>query len=349
MTGRPLALSRAQILAYRQAAGSLGERLPPGPDSLWRAAWAGLQDSAPRAALLSIHARVEGIKSSHWEHDSLVQVWGPRFSVYVIAARDRAVFTLGRQPDDARWRRFGIEMADRLEEFLAGRRMTYSQAGHALGLKPNELRRGAFTGRILIRWDGGRPPDVWTVPAPEMDPGEARLELVRRYLHVYGPSTAAAFGDWSSVGPAGARRAFSALGQSIVPVRTPIDDRRILAADEPAFQDAGKPGSSTDPAQATAIVRFLPSGDAYTLLKGADRELLVPRGGQRSALWTPRVWPGSLLLDGELVGTWRRADSRLTIEAWRRLLPSEREAVEAEAQTLPLPGVAGGLEVNWGN
>ncbi len=349
MTGVPLALSRAQILACRQAAGSLAERLSPGPDSLRRAAWAGLQDSAPRAALLSIHARVGGVESTHWEDDSLIQVWGPRFSVYVIAAVDRAVFTLGRQPDDARWRRFGIEMADRLEEFLVGRRMSYSRAGHALGLKPNELRRGAFTGRILIRWDGARSPDVWTVPAPDMDPGEARLELARRYLHVYGPSTARAFGDWSSVGPAGARRAFGALGQSIVPVRTPIDEGWILAADEPAFRASGKPGSSPDPAAASAIVQFLPSGDAYTLLKGADRELLVPDDGQRSALWTPRVWPGALLLDGELVGTWRRADSRLTIEAWRTLSPTEQEAVEAEAQTLPLPDVARGLEVSWGS
>jgi hypothetical protein len=37
---------------------ALDERLRPGPDSLRRAAWAGLQDSMPRAALLSIHARV---------------------------------------------------------------------------------------------------------------------------------------------------------------------------------------------------------------------------------------------------------------------------------------------------
>ncbi len=274
MTGRPLALSRAQVLAYRRAAGSLTRRLPPGPDSLRRAAWAGLQDSVPRAALLSIHARVEGAESTHWEDDSLIQVWGPRFSVYVIAAVDRAVFTLGRQPDDARWRRFGIEMADRLEEYLAGRRMTYSKAGHALGLRPNELRRGAFTGRILIRWDGARSPDVWTVPAPAVDAGEARLELARRYLHVYGPSTADAFGAWSSVGPAGARRAFGALGESIVPVRTPLDDRWILAADAPAFQAAGMPGSSSRPGRRDGG-RAVP----------AERRRLhpAPRGGSRAA------------------------------------------------------------------
>ena len=54
----------------------------------------------PRAALLSIHARVEGTEPGRWEDPSLVQVWGPRFSAYVVAQDDRAVFTLGRLPDD---------------------------------------------------------------------------------------------------------------------------------------------------------------------------------------------------------------------------------------------------------
>jgi hypothetical protein len=31
-----------------------------------------------------------------------VQLWGPRFSVFVIAARDLAVFSLGLLPDDAK-------------------------------------------------------------------------------------------------------------------------------------------------------------------------------------------------------------------------------------------------------
>ena len=92
--------TRAQVLAFRRRSGGLDERLPPGPDSLRAAAWAGLQDSMPRAALLSMHARVEGIEPGSWEDPSLVQVWGPRFSAYVVAERDRAVFTLGRMPDD---------------------------------------------------------------------------------------------------------------------------------------------------------------------------------------------------------------------------------------------------------
>ena len=59
MPSSPLELTRAQILAFRRQVGALEERLPRGARSLRQAAWAGLQDSMPRAALLSIHARVE--------------------------------------------------------------------------------------------------------------------------------------------------------------------------------------------------------------------------------------------------------------------------------------------------
>ena len=97
-----LDLTRSQILAFRRQAGALDQRLAPGPDSLRRAAWAGLQDSMPRAALLSIHARVAGTGPSAWQHPSLVQLWGPRHSVFVAAACDLAVFSLGTLPDGAR-------------------------------------------------------------------------------------------------------------------------------------------------------------------------------------------------------------------------------------------------------
>lgn len=338
MTSRRLELTREQILAYRQTVGSLVERLPGGADSLRRAAWAGLQDSMPRAALLSIYARVEGTEPSTWEDRSLLQLWGPRFSAYVVAAPDRGVFALGRLPDDEPGRRFAEDMATRLEAFLDGRRMTYAEAGRALGVHPNALRYAAPTGRVLIRWDGTGRPIVWTVPPPGIDPYEARLELARRFLHVLGPSTSVAFGEWAGIAPARARAAFEALGGSLTPVRTPMGDAWILTSDEPLLRAFGP---------RSAAARLLPSGDAYFLLQGADRELLVPDADHRNALWTPRVWPGGVLVGGELVGTWRRAGAKVSIRPWRRLSPAERDAVEAEAESMPLPGVQGRILVGW--
>ncbi|MGJ5816332.1 hypothetical protein [Paludibaculum fermentans] len=97
MTTR-LVLTRSQILSFRRRVNALDERLPEGEQSLRTAAWAGLQDSVPRAAQLSIHARAAETSPGSWEHPSLVQLWGPRFNDYVVAARDLAVFSLGRLP-----------------------------------------------------------------------------------------------------------------------------------------------------------------------------------------------------------------------------------------------------------
>ena len=146
----PLELSRSQILSFRRGVGSLDVRLPAGAKSLRRAAWAGLQDSMPRAALLSIHARVEDATSASWEHPSLVQLWGPRYSDYVVAAQDIAIFSLGRLPEHARRRARAHDTASRLHAFLDGRRMPFGQAGHAMGVSPNSLRYAAPTGTVLM-------------------------------------------------------------------------------------------------------------------------------------------------------------------------------------------------------
>ncbi len=90
-----------------------------------------------------------------------------------------------------------------------------------------------------------------------------------------------------------------------------------------------------------------PERDAYFLLQGTDRDLLVPDPDQRRALWTPRVWPGGLLVGGEIAGTWRRADTVMTVQPWRRLSRAERDAVAAEAESLPLPGIRGRIVVRW--
>jgi len=292
----------------------------------------------PRAALLSIHARVEGTEPATWTDPSLVQLWGPRFSAYVVAERDRAVFSLGRLPDDVDGRRVAEELAARLDAFLGGRTMTYSDAGRGLGEHPNRLRYAATTGRLLMRWDGARQPTVWTVPPPPVDPDNARLELARRYLHIFGPATAEAFAQWAGIAPTSGRARFDALVGSLTPVRTPLGEAWVLAEDEPLFRVPGGPAASA---------RLLPSGDAYFLLQGADRELLVPDPDRRRELWTPRVWPGAVLIEGEVAGTWRRAGAVVTIQPWRRLSPGAREAVEIEVESLPLPDVRGRIHARW--
>jgi hypothetical protein len=189
-----------------------------------------------------------------------------------------------------------------------------------------------------MRWDGARQPTIWIVPRPEIDARDARLELARRYIHVFGPTTPEAFAEWAGIAPGGGVAAFDALRRSLTPVRSPVGDGWILTRDEPAFRVEARRVSSA---------RLLPSGDAYFLLQGPDRELLVADPDRRGMLWTTRVWPGAVLVEGEIVGTWRRARRSLTIETWRRLSRSARDAVEAEAQAMPLPDLGGPIAVHW--
>jgi hypothetical protein len=113
----------------------------------------------------------------------------------------------------------------------------------------------------------------------------------------------------------------------------------MLARDEPTIREPPAPA---------AAVRLLPSGDAYTLgVTSEDRALLVPDAAQRGELWTPRVWPGAVLVAGKIVGTWRRAGRTFTIETWTRLASGARDAILAEAESMPLPDVPGPIVVHW--
>jgi hypothetical protein len=218
--------------------------------------------------------------------------------------------------------------------------MTDREACRALGMGP-EIRYGAPTGTVAIRWDGARAATIWWVAAEGIEPADARRELARRYLRVFGPTTAIGFARWAGISRRAGAAAFAALEESLVPVRSPLGDEWLLAADEPEMRDAEGAASTS--------VRLLPSGDAYFLLDRAERDLLLPSADRRQRLWTPRVWPGALLVDGEIAGIWRRAQHTVRIDAWSRLATGRRDAAEAEARALPLPGLGREIEVVWGS
>ena len=288
-TGSPLGLSRSQILAFRRQVGSLDERLPRGSRSLRRAAWAGLQDSMPRAALLSIHARVEGAHPSSWEDPSLVQVWGPRFSTYVVPARDYAVFTLGRLADDGPGRQRAEEIATRLHAFLDGRRMGDGEAGRALGVNSNLFRYAAPTGTVLIRWDGARQATIWTVPRPRGRsargapragppvPACLRPHDARGVRHVGGHRACR--------GGGGVRRA-----EAIADGRADTDRRGV----DPGPRRAGVPrarrtcGGGAAPAERR---RVLPPPGSRSRAAGPRRGTSRPSSGRHASGRAPCSWP----------------------------------------------------------
>jgi hypothetical protein len=339
--GKTPSLSRARILAYRRHIGSLDSRPSGSAASLRAAAWAGLQDSMPRAALLSLHARLGSFPRRTGLDTGFIQVWGPRFSAYTIAAADRAVFTLGRMPREVRGQARAEQLADRIHAFLRGRRVAFGDVARGIGERsPNMLRYAAPTGRVLMSWDGARQPQIWAVPAPRESPEDMRLELARRYLRVFGPATPGSFALWAGVPDSAGKAVFEELAASLARVRTPIGEAWMMEEDLHVLQ-------APRPAPAPTTVRLLPSGDAYYLLQGDDRRLLLPRAEHRRALWTSRVWPGAILAGGEIIGTWRRAHRDVRLQPWGRVNRALRKAIEDEAASLPIPGVAGGVAVTW--
>ncbi len=162
----------------------LGRRLPI--EQLPQAAYAGLQDSAPRAALLSLHARVASVEPQSWEDQRFVQVWGPREAAYLVPADATAAFTLGRLPRDERLRAEELDLADTVLAALDGEACRSNDLAARLGIADAALiRRGAKSGRVLLRWDT-RTTTVVPVDRPEGIEEDARLDLARRYATWFG-------------------------------------------------------------------------------------------------------------------------------------------------------------------
>jgi hypothetical protein len=153
------------------------------------AAYAGLQDSSPRDALLGLHARA-------------------------------------RQELE--------QLADETCRELRGQEVR----GTAL-----PVRAACATGRIAVRWTTSAL-YLREHPRPAIDLDAARIELCRRHLHAFGPTTPKAFAWWAGVPGQDARITFELLASELMPVELAGQDAWLLAADEPALRAAGHSGQS---------------------------------------------------------------------------------------------------------
>src|SRR2546427_13288154 len=146
-------ITREKVLAFRQRASFLHKRLPPG--RLVDAAFAGLQDSAPRSAVLALHARVKDVTPAAWRDPRFVQVWGPRGAVYVVPSRDVAVFTLGRSPRNPVLAAAVSAAAEKARRAFCARAAKPGRvlSDRAAGGNFRELRVASMTGAVRIEWD----------------------------------------------------------------------------------------------------------------------------------------------------------------------------------------------------
>lgn len=324
--GEPvLDVPRERLLPFRVAQSHLKTRLPA--RSFRDAAWGALQDSSPRAALISLHARMEGAAPDSWEDPSLWQIW-LRMSDYVVPREDFGVFTLGALPRDPQTARALIETGDAVAEILGGRTLPARELGAALGRRPgmNErtrlhgwwvVREACVSGRYRIRWDA-RSVTVTAAPVPDIDPEDARRELVRRFLHWHGPATPRQFATWAHVPLVDALETWRRLATELLPVTVDARTRHILARDEDALREEPRVGGA----------RLVPLSDPAFAL---DRPLSEAPAGPGHHL------TGRILVDGQVAGAWGRREHRVSIWMWGRPATVVQERVLAEAETLAGP------------
>ena len=311
-------VSRAQAVNFRLAVNNLSRRLPAGAYAA--AAYVGLQDTAPRDALLGLHARVAACEPSAWEQPRLIQTYSPRRAVYVLPAEDFGVFTMGRLPRDPAARQALEDRAERACRELAG------QPRPAPGLPGH--RDVCATGRFAVRWTTSAL-HVWEHPRPVIDSEAARIELCRRHLHAFGPTTPAAFAWWAGVSARDAKRSFDLLASELLPVRYEGTSAWILAADK-------TPLLTAEPMRG---VRLLVASDLR--LFGQDRTgLFVGPGLRQHTLLHDTFHPNGLVIDGRVAGAWGRRAGRVTIKAFGPLPAGVRSAIGDEAESMPIPGTA---------
>lgn len=158
----------------------------------------------------------------------------------------------------------------------------------------------------------------------EADPAASRAQLLRRYLRCYGPSSRGDFAAWLGVRAGDVDPWWGCLEDELVEVDV---GRRawLLAADLDTLRTSTKPTG----------VRLLPPRDPYTQLR--DRETILDKAHHRD-VWRTSGDPGTVLVDGEIVGIWRPRkrgrELRLELTSFQALSRRRKDALAAEAERI---------------
>ncbi|MFF5056458.1 winged helix DNA-binding domain-containing protein [Micromonospora sp. NPDC000663] len=149
-----------------------------------------------------------------------------------------------------------------------------------------------------------------------------RLDLIRAYLRLLGPATPKQVADYLD---APLKDVKALWPEDVIEVRVDGEVRSLLAADEEALESAERTGT-----------RLLGPYDLF--LQAKDRATLVSDAARAKELWPVLGRPGAVLVDGELVGTWRPRKSgrafTVAVQPWQRLPGATRKAVTAQAELL---------------
>ena len=326
-------MTRTQILAFRRQVGALDRRLPAGDARCGTRRGPACRTACPArhscrsTPALKVPSPIPG-KIRPWCRS------GARATTSTLSRYTTSRSLRSARLPDAR-QVAGARRAGRPPARVPRRRrMRYDDAGQALGVHGNT---SATPPRPDARDPlGGRPPpDSLDGAAARHRRGQATLELARRYLHVFGPATRRRSPSGLDRRAAAVARSPRSAGAAAGPhaAGRRLDARRGRAA-------------IRDSCARRLPARLLPERRRLPGRQSADRELLVPDAARRRALDPSR-------LAGRAPGRRRGRRHVATrpgtddIRTLATALAPAREAVVAEAESLPLPGTAGRTVVHW--
>ena len=136
-------------------------------------------------------------------------------------------------------------------------------------------------------------------PGKALDPDEALAELVKRYFMSHGPALIKDFVSWSSLTVADTKRGLDMLTAGLE--QETIDGKAY-------WFSAGQAPATPKTAH------LLPNYDEYTLAyKDRDAFYADPQTRQDQEPRVPTQFPHTLVLDGRIVGMWRRTLDKSTV------------------------------------
>jgi hypothetical protein len=155
-------------------------------------------------------------------------------------------------------------------------------------------------------------------PAPEVP---ERLDVVRGYLRLLGPATPKIVAGYLDAPVTDVRQRWP---EDAVEVDVDGETRWVLAEDVDGL---------ADPPRGTHLL-----GPFDLHLQARDRELLVPDRARAKDLWRTLGRPGGVLVDGELVGSWRarKTGSAVAVQVtpWDGADARTRRAISEQAGRL---------------
>jgi hypothetical protein len=181
--------------------------------------------------------------------------------------------------------------------------------------------------------------------------GVPAVELLRRFLRVYGPSTVGDFAAWAGLGGGQPQAMWAALEHELAPVEVRSDNPQAGARPSTRWmlQSDAKALAAADPDELRSVVRLLSPGDP--LLQMRDRALLVPDSKLQKVIWK-NLGPTGLALAGtDIIGLTRvqkkQSSLLLTVEMTGKADSKLRAAVEEEAAFLAQARGADDVKTVW--